>query len=483
MERIIISWIGWYKDFTDPPEEAPNPDGPLFELHRRFYGQQVKHHKHIILSPEVDGESGYKSMALFSALKKSFRTHQIEIRFLALKDILDYQEVKGKMEHVLNDLKDYEIDILYSNGTTPIRTAWVLLHLEERFNTHLIQGLDARMTQDEPSFKEIILDKQVFPYRLEARIEDLNRPAEHEELLVTQKLLPVYGRAEKIALAHDPRVTTLIRGESGTGKELLARHIHNHSSRKNEAFIAVNCTAVPDNLIESQLFGHEKGSFTGADKRHYGFFAQANKGTIFLDEIGDASNLLQQKLLRVLQEQKIMPIGLKEEKIDVRVIAATNRNLEQMCEEGQFRWDLYWRLNISELELPVLSAYPIAERKQYIQSMLKHKAYRAKRKKLRLSSDLEDWLLTYRFPGNFREMENIITYFYVIAEVDEVGLEDLPPYAIRRKNQTSSLKLEDVEKAHIQKVLDMFDGNQTRASQALGIALNTLKRKKKIFGI
>jgi two-component system, NtrC family, response regulator AtoC len=232
------------------------------------------------------------------------------------------------------------------------------------------------------------------------------------------------------------RVTTsvLIRGENGTGKELVARAIHFNSPRKDGPFVAVNCAAIPENLIESELFGHEKGAFTGADQRHIGKFQYAAKGTLFLDEIGDTSLATQVKLLRVLQEHTFTPVGSNREvKADVRIIAATNRDLEKLIKEGKFREDLYYRLNVMPLFLP-----PLRERRDDIPALVHHfiEKFNAEHENRikGIHPEALSALEHFHWPGNIRELENAIEHAFVVEGTDQLSFFSLPEY-IRKANR------------------------------------------------
>ncbi|MEM9723595.1 MAG: sigma 54-interacting transcriptional regulator [Bacteroidota bacterium] len=477
VRRKLLAWIAWYKDYrlVYGEREEVNPQGPSFDACRHFFDPQV-HEEFILLSSEED--KGMKSLQLYSDLRREFTHIDIQIRFLDLRDIFDFQELKAKTGKVLQEFAEQPIDIIFSNGTTPMRMVWVLHHLEGRQPTRLVQGMDSRMTESDPRFQVITLNEETFPYRLEARVQG----QQSKDLFISETLKPLYERAEKIALAHDPRVSVLIRGESGSGKERLAVYIHAHSARKNEPFVALNCAAIPEALVESMLFGHTKGSFTGAERNRKGHFEQAHKGILFLDEIGDASSHVQEVLLRVIQEKKIRPVGGKERQIDVRIIAATNRDLESRCEAGEFRWDLYWRINTAELVLPGLSAYPVEDLRDLFAYLLQKKAHASKRKVLAFSAEVEQYLLAYDFPGNVRELENIISYGYIFAQ-QEITWEDLPDYLLRKSTLPISLKLEAVEKKHILKVWEIESHNLSRTAKTLGISLNTLKSRLREYGV
>ncbi|MDX2246570.1 MAG: sigma 54-interacting transcriptional regulator [Bacteroidia bacterium] len=483
--RILISWIAWYKDYIQKEgqiSEITNHNGPTFDLHRRYVNSspEATYHKHIILTSAENGD--LKSVTLYSELQNNFPDRDIELRPLDVRDIFDFQELKAKTGKILNEFKDFDIDILFSNGTTPMRMVWVLHHLEKNYKTRLIQGKDRRATKGDPGFQVIALDWEEFPWRLEARAEDMYKTLPGEQgFTLTPILESLYASARKIALSHDPKVSALILGESGTGKERLARFIHDHSSRKSHPFETVNCAAIPDTLAESLLFGYTKGSFSGAEKDNPGFFSRADGGTLFLDEIGDASPYVQQVLLRVLQERTIRPVGGVEREIDVKVLAATNRNLRDRIQEGKFRWDLYWRISTVVLRLPELKDFPAEEKRSLIHNFLQQKAHSALRHPLRLTPSLEKWMISYTFPGNIRELENLITHFYVMAG-NEVTLDDLPEDT-REQIHGHSLQLKDIEKAHILKILKMENNKYKPTARVLGIAYNTLINKLKEYGV
>ena len=276
------------------------------------------------------------------------------------------------------------------------------------------------------------------------------------------------------------RATILIRGESGTGKELVARAIHYKGSFAQNPFIAVNCGAIPENLLESELFGSTKGSYTGASETREGYFQAANGGTIFLDEIGTASLAVQVSLLRVLQEKEVRKIGSRNsEKIEVRVIAATNSDLREMVEKGTFREDLYYRLNVVDILTP-----PLRERKEDILPLAKTFLNKYQRdygkNDLKISEKAIEILMRYNWPGNIRELENVIQRAIIMCE-NEILPQDLPA-SVKHKIPSVDeelVALKEVEKKHILKVLAAVDQNKTRAAEILQIDRKTLREKIK----
>lgn len=282
----------------------------------------------------------------------------------------------------------------------------------------------------------------------------------------------------------DTKTTIMIYGETGTGKELASKAIHSLSNRKNKPFIKVNCAAIPETLLESELFGYEKGAFTGAAISKPGRFELANGGTIFLDEIGDITPLMQVKLLRVMQEREFERLGGTETiKVDVRIIAATNKDLKELVKKEVFREDLYYRLNVVTLELP-----PLRERKEDITALSEYfllkSAQISGRSKKTLSQDAIDKLIYYNWPGNIRELENIIERCVVITPGELIKTEDLPEYIINYtedKEEELQYKLnsavDNAEREIIIKILKECDGNRTKASEVLGISRRSLHRK------
>ena len=281
--------------------------------------------------------------------------------------------------------------------------------------------------------------------------------------------------------------TLLITGESGSGKELIARLVHDESARAHGPFIAVNCGAITESLLESELFGHARGAFTGAAGDRPGLFEAANGGTLLLDEIGDVSPGMQVKLLRVLQEREIRRVGENRSRpVNVRVMAATNRELAADIASGRFRKDLFYRLNVVQLHVP-----PLRDRREDLlplaRVLLAEAAARSKRPVSGLTPRVADQLLRYDWPGNVRELENAMERAVVLSRTNLVELEDLPE-EVRQAIPTPSLSgpvrtLDEIEKDYIMAVLDLNDGNQSRTAKQLDIGSATLYRKLKSYGV
>ena len=283
-----------------------------------------------------------------------------------------------------------------------------------------------------------------------------------------------------VARVGPTNATVLIRGESGVGKEVIARAIHQASRRKKGRFVAVSVAAIPETLLEAELFGYEKGAFTGAARAKPGKFELASGGTLFLDEIGDMPLALQVKLLRALQEREIERLGgIRPIPVDVRIIAATHRDLEALIREGRFREDLYYRLNVVTIWVP-----PLRERREDILPLAHHflRKYAEETGKpvKGFTREAERLLLEYPWLGNVRELENAVERAVVLTRNAYIGPEDLP---MGGRAFASSLRLEDVEREHILRVLRLTQGNLTRAAELLGIHRNTLREKIRRYGL
>lgn len=311
------------------------------------------------------------------------------------------------------------------------------------------------------------------------------------------------GRSQKmqdnfqmIAAVAKSNATVLITGESGVGKELVAQAIHRLSDRAAEKFVDINCGAIPKDLLENELFGHEKGAYTGAHKRYVGSFERAHKGSLFLDEISEMDVLLQVKLLRVLQERNFSRIGGTDKiNVDVRIIAATNRNLQKFIDEGRFREDLYYRLNVINIEIPSLR-----ERREDIPLLAKHflDYYATKNNRIALdfSNEAMEALINYDWPGNVRELENTVERIVILNDVSQIRMKHLPPQiqkvdrSIGYSEDSQALQdsggvipLEELERQAIEAALLKFHGNVAVAAKKLKIGQATLYRKVKKFGI
>ncbi len=347
--------------------------------------------------------------------------------------------------------------------------------------------------------------KPVLPDELEI---SLNKALGHRQLIIENRILRSEIRSrynfgnivgadkqllallEDLASAAKSRSTILIRGESGTGKELIARAIHYNSPRKQGPFVKLNCAALPEGLIESELFGHEKGAFTHAVKQNSGRFELADGGTLFLDEVSEIPTSIQAKLLRVIQEREFERVGSGQTiKVDVRLVATTNRNLEEEIAAGRFRQDLFYRLNVIPLTLP-----PLRKRPNDIPMLADHFIRKFNEENQRQVKGVTEkamkLLLGYHWPGNIRELENYIERAVVLCKSDRLTEADLPSHLalgeLARHSTIAAdsiLPLAEMEKLMILKALEGFDGNRTKAAEALGITTRTLRNKLHEYGM
>jgi DNA-binding NtrC family response regulator len=315
--------------------------------------------------------------------------------------------------------------------------------------------------------------------RLKETVAEIGRPSDIIGQSAAMK--HVFDAIETVAPTD---ATVLVTGESGTGKELVARAVHSGSPRRFHPLVVIHCGALTETLLESELFGHEKGAFTGAQYRKKGKFEIAEGGTVFLDEIGDISLKTQTDLLRVLQEREIVRVGGNQTiKVDFRIVAATNKNLEQLIEEGKFRPDLYYRLNVFHIEIP-----PLRERREDIPALVDHfvRKFSSEMSKriTSVSPAAMNGLQQYNWPGNVRELENAVERAMVVAQEPELREAD---FTLKAKNGAGLgigdvRSLEDMERSHILRVLDECSGNQTRTAEILGIDRVTLHHKLKKYG-
>lgn len=353
----------------------------------------------------------------------------------------------------------------YTYVTKPFRTEEMLLHVDQAL--HLVE-LEQRITHLNSE-----IQNQYNYYGIIGNSPGMKR---------------VFSLIEKV---KDSMVSVLITGESGSGKELVARAIHYTGERKNANFVAINCAAIPVNLLEDEMFGHVKGSYTGASSYKRGRFEQADGGTLFLDEIGDMPLEMQAKLLRVLETKRFSPIGGEDEiEVDVRGVAATNKDLPKMVTQGLFREDLFYRLNVIDIHIP-----PLRERKEDIASLCdffldKFSKNQGKRKPT-ISPEAKNAIFAYPFPGNVRQLANILEFAMIVNDNGEIGLDDLPDELRQRSLNTSKeqsandmeytffseLTLREIERRVILSRLDKFHGHQQQTAASLGISERSIRNK------
>ena len=388
--------------------------------------------------------------------------------------------VSGSPEGVLTVDRLFGDDILFEED---IRFLTVLATLIAQFVTlhREIEKKEAKLLEENASLK--------------AKLHRVHKG--HFIIGHSKPMQEVFSVIDKISSSN---VTTLLLGESGTGKELVARAIHEGGTRKDNPFIKINCAALPETLLESELFGHERGAFTGAHASRPGRFELADQGTIFLDEIGEMPLSLQAKMLRILQEKQFERIGgTKTFTVDVRIVAATNVSLEQAVAKGEFRPDLYYRLNVVPIELP-----PLRDRKDDIPLLFSHflgKSNERNSRNIRITSELLDFLMSYSWPGNVREMQNLVERMVILAEGDQLGMVDLPSNLTIEKlkdekevetsdytymvqpTDNNRKSLQDIEKTEIEAALRRNGWVQVRAARELGLTERQIGYRIKKYGL
>jgi sigma54-dependent transcription regulator len=484
--KILISWQAFNNDYLKSSSESnfkiADPSGPTFSVHEQFW-KESGYEKHILLYSSSDERDVKNFKKFVSDLKDNFKGRVIEGRFIPLEDVISVSEIISKMNSLLAEYAHDEIEAYISPGTPAMQTAWYLLGTTYKKNLSLFQTRSGRFTADgKPERIYIDLDSDIFPANATAAERAMDEPkfTTGKGIKITKSLQPIYAKAAKIA--QTDQVGALILGENGTGKENLARFIHDHSNRRNKLFIAVNCAAYSDELLRSELFGYEKGAFTGANEKKKGIIETAQGGTVFLDEIGDISPKMQVSLLRVLQERKIQSVGsTKEIEIDVRFVTATNRNLEELCDAEKFRWDLFFRLAVTTLQLPSLrdrGGDEIEEMAHHFNELMAYKF--PKKKKLKISSAVLKKLRTYGYKGNIRELENLFIQFYTFCE-EEIRIEDLPDRITENKADPRSLA--EVEKKQILKEYGNGKRHLVELAAILGCTRDTLRKKLKEYGV
>lgn len=388
---------------------------------------------------------------------------------------------------VLREIKslDEEIQVIIMTAFGSIKSS--VRAIQEGASHYITKPLDM-----EELFVYInkVLEHKKISSSLKNLKEVINRDFGVEGIIGKSEAL--YSVLEKVKKIKDLDTTILITGESGTGKDLIAKALHFKSSRKDKNMEIINCAAIPSDLLESELFGYEKGAFTGADRKKLGKFQLADKGTLFLDEIGEMDLQLQSKILRVVEDMTVTPLGSeKGVKINTRIVAATNKDLEEEVKKGNFREDLYYRLNVITLELP-----PLRERVGDIPLLLNYflDIYNKKLGKNIKGFDKEvmNELKNYSFPGNIRELENLVERLVALSDEEYIALEDIPKKYVGNIPTVNSDEniiiktgstLEEIEKKAIEETLEYFDGNKKRTAECLGISERSLHYKVKKYNI
>jgi two-component system, NtrC family, response regulator HydG len=474
MAKILISWIATVHDFMQNSDKV-NPQGPTCIVHEQFY----EYDYHILLTTATHPMDDTKYQKLVNHIRSLYKHKIVEVA-LGIKDndLINPSIISNAVNALLlTRFKHDNIDIFISPGTPAMQFAWYLASVSLGLNIRLFQTVKPSDNKGGVS-NQIWVTTEQTGYIASLLIKESMKPEKilSEHQVDIDILHPIYQRASQIALSD---VSVLITGSTGTGKELLAEHIHNMSFRKGKKFIAINCAAFRDELLESRLFGYVEGAFTGANKDNKGLFEEANGGTIFLDEIGDISSYMQQTLLRVLSKNEIMPVGSTQtKKINVRVIAATNKDIYTLSMEEKYRSDLYYRLATCELLLPSLAYYSPKDKMQLFDFLwLKARNDFKNSIEPKLDTATKKKLLNYNYPGNVREMQNII--YSIWAESHPLSKHITLPSRLEHSHKITSLKLADVVQGHVQKIYEDCGGNISKAAEILGVQPNTVRSKLK----
>ncbi len=480
---ILLTFTGFHDPYTKGLIGEEEQAGPILSL------LQVKPFSHVILFSTPNTENN--TLATEKVLEKLFPALPVETKQLLLSDPTDYVAIlRGLRTHfsaISEKFQTANFFISVASGTPQMHACWVLLVASGEIAAHIIHVRPPRfVTKDSPLISEVDLTLPDFPI---VRSSILNVETDDASLDVagTIKKLGMVGdhpcirkSLETAAMLAQSDVSILILGETGTGKEVVAKFVHLLSGRPVDQFVPINCAALPENLVESILFGHKKGSFTGAISDQEGKFDQADGGTLFLDELGELPMPIQAKLLRVLQDGLVEPIGAKKpHKVDVRIIAATNKHLSKAIKNGQFREDLYYRLNVGEIYLPSLR-----ERKSDIAKIaltVLDRINATLKKPRRLSPGALARLQGHSWPGNIRDLENVIERSVRLARRDVLEADDLiiseplakhdPLAVLPEPSPDFSLEdfLSSARKQLMLRALDLADGNQSKAAKLLGV--------------
>ena len=431
-----------------------------------------------------------------SDLKAGYSVEQADSGNAALKKLL-----KGDVDVALCDIKMPDlsgIEVLHQARAAGIDTAIIMMTAYASVDTAI------------EAMKAGAVDYMIKPLNNEELLYRLSKVADMRDMRAENQVLRklVQGTNEEVFRFNSPSMreiermvakvaptdsTVLITGESGTGKGVTARLIHQQSQRADAPFIPVNCGAIPENLMESELFGHTRGAFTGADKARKGLFLEADRGSLFLDEIGELPLLMQVKLLHVIEHKEVRPVGSEQaRRVNVRIIAATNRDLGEMAAQGQFRQDLFFRLNVFHIHEP-----PLRERRQdllgFIRFLFKRNMQRqGNGRKLSVDPAVEEILVNHDWPGNVRELENTIDRALIMADGDRITLADLPPQItkVTQSSQSDSVaqssgtlreQVRKYEAVLILRTLEEADGDRRVTAERLGIGLSSLYRKLEEF--
>ena len=492
-KHVLLSFVGFHDPFFIGPADSEQREGPLLSLLRgKPFDVAV-----VISTPNTND----RTVQAMEAVAERFPDIEAVHHHVELSDPTDYFEVLPGLRSVLRDVRECYEDGQYfigtASGTPQMHTCWVLLTASGEFPARLLQTRPPRfVTEDKPPFSEIDPSNSQFPIIRpnvwgDPQI-DSNESLQDAELIKKLGIVgdhPEFKKAlQQACIVGRSNEPALILGESGTGKELIAQLVWRSSDRGNKPFVAVNCSAIPDNLAESTLFGHKKGSFTDASNDRVGKFQEADGGTIFLDEIGELAPEVQAKLLRTVEQGEIEPVGGSTKKVDVRIIAATNRKLTAESQENNFRQDLYFRLNVGQIDLPSMkqrrsdiSKLAMAFLDSQCQSLKQRKSF---------TPEAIQKLESYSWPGNIRELQNAIKRAVLNSQDSKITADNIQ---VQLETMSTSLQhlptpqdgfsikdyLELVRSELYDRALELSGNSQTRAKELLGVSDNAVSKHVK----
>lgn len=480
--KYLISWFGVQKDFTDGGLQI-DPNGFTNSLHRDIF-EQHNYDKHILLTLRDDEEPFSKKKNMLRWLKEQYLNHSVEFRHLEMdtQDLNNYGVIEDQIRSIIQTFDaQHKLDVIAGIGPTALNMALSILNavMPDRFNLYLMQRPEHSKDKNPKHelipvipYKNAFFDRKLMEHRFNNEIPT--------EIFKDEIIEREYEKALTYAKSTDP---VLILGETGSGKDVMASFIHNQSPLKNKSFMAINCASLQDSVLYSELFGHEKGAFTGAEKEHKGLFETYKDGTLFLDEIGDISPFMQQSLLRALQNKQIKKLGSNKliEGISPRIIAATNRDLYKLAEEGKFRMDLYFRLCDMEIELVPYRTRNIEQRKTAITHFIK-KGELKWGYTINISTNTKSIIEDYSFPGNFREIWSVCNGLFIWKD-QLIEPQMLPKRMINNKIQLSE-DYQQVMKQHCEAIYKKYNYDLSLTCKALGYKnITQLKRRFEVIGI
>ncbi|WP_439504890.1 sigma 54-interacting transcriptional regulator [Sediminibacterium sp.] len=487
--KTLITWLGYNEDFVEKGDNISiNPSGFTCSVHKDIY-EEYKYDNHIILytsdrEGEIKKQLERRKYELKDHLNTFFKKHKFELvdSNIDKSDLQSYTAIESSLRSLINSFDaDNQLSVIAGTGPTAVAMAWsnLSISMQNRFSLYLLQKPEYTKSKKISSLIEL---KPVRNEWLDNVLRENHFKLElPDDIYKDSIVIEEYKKAEVVAKALD--INVLILGETGCGKDRMAEFIVNNSGLDKTKYRAINCASLPDELLYSELFGHLKGSFTGAEKDRIGLFEECNRGVLFLDEIGDISPYMQQSLLRALENKEIKKMGSNEIKkdIQVRIISATNNNLYQKCKEGKFRFDLYYRLCSMEIELMPYRDRNTKERKDiisYYQKILEKKWG----KKIEFDSDAILTLNSYSFPGNFREIYNTLNSLFVYDK--NIIDKSLLPKRFSDEEIVLNESYENVMKSHCIKVYEKYNYNLTETKKALGYKNSTqLKEKLILWGV